>query len=243
LTIMYLMHAHFLFHPTLITFLPYYCRKGEFALDFDAGQTVKHLVESSGVPHTEVGLIQVEAQEKDFDYQVQQGDHVEIFPATAENTLPPPEWRFILDNHVGRLAAYLRMMGFDALYRNDYQDEELAQVAGAEKRILLTRDRHLLMRKMVEYGYCLRSMDSRHQLDEVTRRYRLGQFVHPFQRCLRCNAPLEAVSKEAVIDRLEPLTRRFYDEFHVCPVCSQLYWKGSHYEQMKAIIDHATHLV
>jgi uncharacterized protein with PIN domain len=92
------------------------------------------------------------------------------------------------------------------------------------------------MRKVVQYGYCLRSLDSLAQLREVLARYGLSSKIRPFQRCLRCNGRLEPVSKEAVLDRLEPLTRLYYDEFHRCPDCGQIYWKGSHYERMLATI-------
>ena len=143
---------------------------------------------------------------------------------------------FIADNHLGRLAAYLRMLGFDTLYRNDYQDPELAAVAHQEGRILLTRDRRLLMRREVDYGCCLRSLDSREQLGEVVRRYALAQTARPFRRCLRCNHELEVVDKAAVLERLQPLTRRYFEEFARCPGCDQVYWKGSHYERMLELI-------
>ncbi len=144
--------------------------------------------------------------------------------------------RFIADNHLGRLAAYLRMLGLDTLYRNDYQDEELAQVSAREGRVLLTRDRRLLMRSQVLYGCCLRSALPVEQLGEVVRRYGIDREAHPFERCLRCNHPLQPVSKSAVIDRLQPLTRRYYDEFSICPSCNQVYWRGSHTENMARLI-------
>ena len=130
------------------------------------------------------------------------------------------------------------MLGFDTLYRNDYQDPELAAVAHQEERILLTRDRRLLMRREVDYGCCLRSLDSREQLGEVVRRYALAQSARPFRRCLRCNHELEAVDKAAIIERLQPLTRRYFEEFARCPACDQVYWKGSHYERMLELVQH-----
>jgi uncharacterized protein with PIN domain len=143
----------------------------------------------------------------------------------------------LLDNHLGRLAAYLRMLGFDCLYHNDYSDEELAEILQHEERILLTRDRRLLMRNVVSHGYCPRSLDSLEQLTEVIQRFELAKRIQPFHRCLRCNHPLEPVSKEAVLDRLEPLTRLYFDEFQICPDCKQIYWKGSHYERMERLIE------
>ncbi len=143
---------------------------------------------------------------------------------------------FILDNHLGQLATYLRMLGFDSLYRNDYQDAELAMVSIEEGRVLLTRDRRLLMRKAIRRGYCIHQTDPRQQTAEVLRRFKLFGQVKPFQRCLRCNSPLQVVSKQDIIERLEPLTKIYYDEFHLCPTCNQIYWKGSHYGHMLDLI-------
>ena len=132
------------------------------------------------------------------------------------------------------------MLGFDCLYQNDYTDDDLAEALRREERILLTRDRRLLMRKVVKHGYCPRSLDSREQLAEVIRRFDLTGQIVPFHRCLRCNHLLESVSKEAVLDRLEPLTKLYYEEFQICPSCQQIYWKGSHYERMQTLIEELT---
>lgn len=232
-----MLTAQFCFFPDLSDFLPSERRAGTFPYAFEAGQSVKHLIEAAGVPHTEVGLLQVNGVRVGFDYQVQNDDRVQIYPATSADNPLPGEARFVLDNHLGRLAAYLRMFGFDTVYRNDFDDDELAQIAATEGRILVTRDRRLLMRKAVQYGYCPRSMDSQQQILEVLRRFDLFQRVGPFRRCLRCNGPLERVEKAAVLDQLEPLTRLYYEEFHRCPTCGQIYWKGSHYERMLTLIE------
>jgi uncharacterized protein with PIN domain len=145
--------------------------------------------------------------------------------------------RFILDNHLGRLAAYLRMLGFDALYRNDFQDEELARVCNREERILLTRDKRLLMRNLVRRGYWLRSKIPHRQLEEVVRRFGLAGMTQPFQRCVRCNEPLVHVRKQDILHRLKPLTRQYFDDFRLCPACDQIYWKGSHYQHMCQLIE------
>jgi uncharacterized protein len=145
-----------------------------------------------------------------------------------------------LDNHLGKLATFLRIMGLDAAYRNDYQDDELAEVASREGRILLTRDRGLLMRKVVSQGYCVRALDPRQQAVEIVRRFDLYGHIRPFRRCLRCNSLLHPVDKQAIIERLEPLTRQYYDEFHICPQCDKIYWKGSHYEHMEKFLEGIT---
>jgi uncharacterized protein with PIN domain len=203
-------------------------------VNFRGRQSIKHLAESLGVPHPEIGQVQVSGQERSLDAITEDHDRVEIHPIPNGLHLEP---RFILDGHLGRLAAYLRMLGFDCLYQNNYSDEELAELAQKEGRILLSRDRRLLMRKVISFGYCLRSLDPPEQLSEVIERFDLTKRIAPFHRCLRCNHPLEPVAKEAVLDRLEPLTKLYFDEFQICPACQQIYWKGSHYERMTRLIE------
>ena len=236
--------AEIRFIAELNDFLPRSRRGLPQRVDFDGSPAVKHLIEALGVPHPEVARIQAGGATLPFTYHVQDGEAFEIYPASALAAQDGPVYaldqprvapRFVLDNHLGRLAVYLRMLGFDSLYRNDYQDEELAQVAARETRILLTRDRRLLMRSLVTYVYFLRSQTPAVQAAEVLRRFGLAGQAQPFQRCLLCNGVLQPVSKAQVLDRLEPLTRLYYDEFHLCPDCNQVYWKGSHYEHMQQL--------
>jgi len=226
--------AQFLFLGKLQDFLPKDQRGQTIGVEFRGRQSIKHLAESLGVPHPEIGQVQVNGQEGTLSTITQDGDRIDVHPVPNGCPIEP---RFVLDNHLGRLTAYLRMLGFDCLYHNDYQDEELVETAQQEERILLSRDRRLLMRKAVTHGYCLRSLDSLEQLSEVIRRFDLTSRVTPFHRCLRCNHPLEPVAKEAVLDRLEPLTKLYFDEFQICPACGQIYWKGSHYEKMRHLIE------
>jgi uncharacterized protein with PIN domain len=226
--------AYFSFLGRLNDFLPRLQRQQTLSVEFRGRQSIKHLAESLGVPHPEIGAVHVKGQERTLNKIKQDADRVEVHPIPDGCPVEP---RFVLDNHPGRLAAYLRMLGFDCLYQNDYQDEELAETVQREERILLSRDRRLLMRKVVTYGYCLRSLDSLEQLTEVLQRFQLTKRIRPFHRCLRCNQPLEPVAKEAVLDRLEPLTKRYFDEFQICPACRQIYWKGSHYERMQRLVE------
>jgi uncharacterized protein with PIN domain len=217
----------------------------ELTIPSKGDQSIKHIIESLGIPHTEVGLLIVNEQSAEFDYLLQSGDVVNVYPAgpqldrlsglfiDGKLTLEP---RFILDNHLGKLAAYLRMFGFDAAYRNDFQDDELAKVAVNSNRILLTRDRQLLMRKIIRYGYLIRSLDPEYQMLEIFHRFDLTDQTAPFHRCLRCNSPLKSIDKVEILHRLQPLTKKYFQEFHICPDCQQLYWKGSHYERMKQLI-------
>jgi uncharacterized protein with PIN domain len=231
--------AEFLFLGRLNDLLRRDQRGKAIAVDFRGRQSVKHLAESLGVPHPEIGQVQVNGQVGALSTITQDGDRVELHPIPNGCLVEP---RFVLDNHLGRLAAYLRMLGFDCLYQNDFGDEEMADVVQRQGRILLSRDRRLLMRKAVTHGYCLRSLDSLEQLSEVIQRFDLKGQIRPFHRCLRCNHPLEPVAKELVLDRLEPLTRLYFDEFQICPSCKQIYWKGSHYERMLGLIAQTTEM-
>lgn len=223
--------AHFAFHGRLKDFLPH--RDGEIRVDFRGRQSVKHLAESLGTPHPEIGWIQVNGRDEALGYITQDGDHVEIYPVEDGCPVEP---RFVLDCHLGRLTAHLRMLGFDCTYQNDFDDALMADIVQREGRILLTRDRRLLMRKIIWHGYCLRSLEPLEQVREVVQRFELANKIQPFHRCLRCNHPLEAVDKEVILERLLPLTKQYFDVFHICPACGQIYWKGSHYERMQELI-------
>lgn len=203
-------------------------------LAFSNHQSVKHLIESLGVPHVEVGRVTVNGEPAELRYRPRTGDRILVQPATG----CPTEPRFLLDNHLGRLAAYLRMLGFDSQYDNKFSDEQMAEIVKSDARILLTRDRRLLMRKVVQFGYCPRSLEPLEQLQEVTCRFNLKVFIKPFHRCLRCNGILQPIEKDAVLDRLEPKTRLYYNEFTLCPDCGQIYWKGSHFDRMEKLVAH-----
>jgi uncharacterized protein with PIN domain len=238
--------AYFRFYAELNDFLPENKRFNLFPLEFRNRQTTKHLIESLGVPHPEVDLILVNGEPQDFSYIVQDQDVVSVFPIfesfdiSSENKLrtkPLREPKFVLDGHLGRLAAYMRLLGFDTLYRNDFDDEEIAQIAYEQDRICLTRDRGLLKRNLVKRGYCLRSLDSRQQVREVLHRFDLLSLVKPFLRCAHCNGLLEYVDKDEIIDQLEPKTKRYFNEFKRCAECGQVYWKGSHYDRIVNLMD------
>src|SRR4030042_1353824 len=227
------MKATFTFIDELNYFLPHSRKNTPFSLEFEDHQSLKHLIESLGVPHTEFGQVCVNGQPGNPANRMHEADQVTVYPA---DTPLDGEPYFILDNHLGQLATYLRMLGFDCLYRNDYQDDELSRVSSQEGRILLTRDRRLLMCKVITHGYCVHQTDPRQQVVEVLRRFKLNGRVSPFRRCLRCNTQLEAVSKQDIIDRLEPLTKLYFEEFRICSSCKQIYWKGSHYSHMLEMI-------
>lgn len=226
--------AHFLFHGRLNYFLPRDQKDQRIIVVFQGRQSIKHLVESLGVPHPEIGQIQVNGRDEALESITQDEDQVDIYPVVNGGLIEP---RFLLDCHLGRLTAHLRMLGFDCIYQNDFDDAAMAEIAQREGRILLTRDRRLLMRKIISHGYCLRSLIPLEQVTEVVERFELTKIIQPFHRCLRCNHPLEVVEKDMILERLEPLTKQYFDKFHICPACGQIYWKGSHYERMRTLIE------
>ena len=237
----------FRFYAELNDFLPPEKRQITFSYSCNGPVSVKHLIEALGVPHTEVGLILANGATVDFAYWVRPGDRISVYPhfatldvsslAQLRPPLPHPP-RFLLDIHLGRLAAYMRLLGFDTAYPDDnHNDQDLAQIAHEEKRVLLTRDQGLLKRSIVIHGYCLRTRDSRQQLITVLRRFNLFNQVRPWQRCLKCNGRLQPIEKSLILHRLEPKTIKYFDEFHVCQACGQIYWKGSHYERMQKLVE------
>jgi hypothetical protein len=236
--------AQFRFYAELNDFLPEESRGKELARHFTVSGSVKDFIESFGVPHTEVDLILANGQSVDFSCPVRDGDRVSVYPvfesldiASVSLVRPVPlrVLRFVLDVHLGRLAAYLRMAGFDALYGNKATDEELAGIVAREGRVLLTRDRYLLMRSNVDRGYWIRSTEPRQQLLEVIRRFDLISSLRPFTRCMDCNTRLEEVSRESVLELLPPGIR---DKrvFRQCPGCRRVYWQGSHFERMTSFL-------
>lgn len=234
--------AEFRFYEELNDFLPQAQRKQTMHYRFNGHPGIKDPIEVFGVPHTEVELIIVNGQSVGFDYQLQAGDRVSVYPVfesldissllrLREKPLRNP--RFILDVNLGKLANRMRLLGFDCLYRNDYQDAEVVNIAVNEQRIVLTRDRRLLYIKHISHGYWVRAVDIESQVDEVLRRFDLYSSIQPFTRCLVCNGILAPVAKADILDRLEPKTRLYYEVFHRCTDCLRIYWEGSHMEDMR----------
>ena len=237
--------AYFRFYAELNDLLPQARRGVTFPHEFHGRPSVKDVIESLGVPHTEIDLILADGESVDFSWIVRDGSRVSVYPvfesidiAPLARVRPAPlrEVRLVLDVHLGRLARYLRMLGFDARWRNDERDEEIARVASAEHRIVLTRDAGLLKRRIVTHGYRVREADPRRQLAEVSHRLDLFGSIAPFRRCLCCNALLETVRKEDVAGELPPRVRERHDAFRRCPSCRRVYWAGTHHQHMERLI-------
>jgi len=204
--------------------------------------SIKDIIESLGIPHPEVGGLKAQGREISFAYLPEPGEEIEVLPLpvpvdvrrpTLLRPSPLDAIRFQVDINVGKLAALLRMAGLDTAYEPDLADVALADTAAREGRILLSRDTTLMKRKQVEFGHLVRAQEPGAQLAEVVRLYGLADSLQPFSRCLRCNTPLEPVAKEAILDRLLPLTRKYYDSFQQCTQCDKIYWPGSHRDRME----------
>jgi len=232
------------FHGDLYVFLG--SRAGDAIVERPLGEktSIKDVIESCGVPHPEVDLILVDDETVGFDYTLASDAHVEVFPVAKRDTVRAEKrlqtigiTRFVADGHLGGLTRNLRLLGFDVAYTQNADDRQLLEVMVRENRALLTRDRRLLMHGIVQYGYYPRSQNADEQTIEVVRRFDLSKLVAPFTRCLRCNALLEEVTKAEVIDKLESLTKIYYDQFRRCPDCKQIYWSGSHFAKLQKRIE------
>jgi uncharacterized protein with PIN domain len=150
---------------------------------------------------------------------------------------PITDPRFILDVHLGRLARFLRLLGFDAYWENDLDDYEIIRCSVNDRRIILTRDKGLLANSQAINGYRILSQKPDEQLMEVFIRFDLKGHTQPFSRCMECNGLLDPVNKEEISDFLLPGTREYYSDFKKCSGCGRIYWEGSHYERMRKYID------
>ncbi len=237
----------FRFFGELNDFLDVTERNGKIEYAIDGNPSVKDAMEAIGIPHPEVGLIVVNGNPVDFTHQGKDGEFVEVYPLYGAPShlasrvvpfRPEEEPRFVLDVHLGRLARFLRVAGFDVLYENeDMGDKKIAEISAAEERILLTRDVGLLKRSVVRFGHWLRNRDSREQFKEVVNYYGLKKLFDPFSRCVSCNGSVGLIPKKRVEHRLPEGIRRDKKEIFECENCKQLYWKGTHYRRVKAFLD------
>lgn len=236
------MTATFRFYGELNDFLAPARRQVTFASLCAQAATAKHMIEALGVPHTEVEMVLINGEASPLDRLLADGDRVAVYPRFAALEAPLPlrpatPQRFVADAHLGGLARLLRMAGFDTLYDNNYGDDQIEAVAGADGRLLLTRDRELLKRRGVVHGRYVHALRPALQLVEVVDRLGLAAGAAPFTRCLHCNAPLRDVDKAAVVEQLPASVRESHDAFRTCDACHRVYWKGSHWRRMSALLD------
>lgn len=218
----------------LALFVPAKWRAGEVHLPHDGTSSLGHLVESVGIPLPEVGSLRIDGQQVAPSHRVGHGDMVVVEPVTRPQRLAAWPPRFLLDVHLGKLARRLRLLGVDVEYRSDADDDDLLGWAAAENRILLTKDRALLMRRALPAGAYVRGSRTDAQLADVLDRFTPP--LEPYRRCLNCNGALVEVPKGEVESVLEPGTRRSYDEYAQCDGCGQVYWRGAHFRWLDAVV-------
>ena len=238
--------ASFRFYAELNDYLPPGRQYGTVEKRFFVPASVKNMIESLGIPHTEVDLILVNGESSDFSRLVRNGDRVAVYPVFESIDITPVlrlrpqplrETKFVLDVHLGRLAGYLRLLGFDALYSNRAGDLELVRISAEQSRTLLTRDRGVLKHSAVTHGYWLRETDSLRQTAEVVRRFDLARSLRPLTRCMVCNQPLREVSKAEIRGRVPQGTLEWCDKFRECAACLRVYWYGSHCRRIERWIE------
>lgn len=207
----------------------------EVRVESDTTSTIGHLIEAVGVPLTEVGAIEVAGADTPASTQVPSGSVVELRPIARPQPMPAQTRGFLLDVHLGTLARRMRLLGMDTAYRNDAGDDELVDEANAERRILLTRDRRLLMRRALWCGAHVKGDRPDSQLADVLDRF--APPLAPWTRCTTCNGELATVRKDDVAHLLEPGTRRSYTTFAQCRACAKVYWRGAHSPTLESIVD------
>lgn len=238
------------FYEELNDFLLQERRKRDISFSYPGKRSVKDLIESLGVPHVEVDLILINGESVAFDYNVCDGDRISVYPVferldiesiTRLRDLPLRDIRFVLDVHLRKLARRLRLLGFDVDYQEGRDDDELADISEQTGRLLMSRDRQLLMRRKVTRGMAIRNTNPDKQVLEVLERLDLWKQCKPFSRCMECNSAVKRVlpgSEEYVrlLNAVPDGVREWCSEYRRCSGCGKIYWEGSHYDKLKKIV-------
>ncbi|MER8222443.1 Mut7-C RNAse domain-containing protein [Streptomyces sp. NPDC094143] len=232
---------HVEFAPELHVFVPRARRDGAVRAATDGVSSLGHVIESLGVPLTEVGALVVDGREVPGSHVPVAGEAVTVRTVARPQRVPGAPLRFLLDVHLGTLARRLRLLGVDTAYEStDIGDPALAARSAAEQRVMLSRDRGLLRRRELWAGAFVYSTRPEEQLRDVLDRFRPE--LRPWTRCTACNGPLREATKDEVADQLKHGTHATYDVFAQCGACGRAYWRGAHHEQLEAIVREAVAL-
>lgn len=232
-------------YDELNEFLPLDKRQQSFPVSSRDRRAVKDLIESQGVPHTEIAAIRVNGEWVQLTYRIDDGDRIGVYPcvnrlglATGHGLRRPPEGlaAFVADVNLGKLSRNLRLLGLDCVYDNQFDDREVIRIGVAENRIILTRDRGLLQHKTVIHGIYIHASNPILQTREVLRRIDLGKHIRPCSRCVRCNGLIIVAPKDSVRGFVPRETFQNIDEFYRCVQCGKLYWRGAHWHCLQEII-------
>ena len=240
--------AIFRFYAELNDFLPSGKRQRAFDYTFRGNPGIKDAIEANGVPHAEIDLVVVNGDSVGFDYQLQNGDAVSVYPVFEALDISPivhlrprplRKTCFVLDVHLGKLTRALRLLGFDCAYDREATDAGIIEQSGAEGRIILTRNRKLLMSNAVTHGCWVRGTDPREQLTEVVERFDLRGQVRSFTRCTVCNGAIGPVDPDEARSEAPEKVREWCTEYFRCADCGKLYWKGTHFDRLSDFVDWA----
>ena len=233
--------AEFRFYEELNDFLPEEQRKVSFRHSFHGTPSVKDTVQAIGVPHTAIDLILVDGHSVDFAHRLRGGERIAVYPVFERLDISPlirlrpkplRDTRFILDVHLGKLARYLRMLGFDAKYDREWDDNTIIDQSLEQKRIILTRDIGLLKHSRVTHGYWLRHHQPLEQLQELLSSLDLSRQLRPFTRCMDCNGQIQQVPRSKISTLVDAEIFKRFEAFWRCRDCRKIYWQGSHYHRM-----------
>jgi uncharacterized protein with PIN domain/sulfur carrier protein ThiS len=234
------------FNGNLIELLPLKKRNQHLSVQWEGKRSVKDLIQSLEIPHTEIGKIQVNKKEVESSFILRGGEQVEVFPSpipqpfTADAGKAP---RFICDVHLRKLARRLRLLGFETWFDPRWEDEELADISQKEHLILLSRDRGLLKRNNVEQGLLIRNTDPGEQVKEVLRRLGIAAFINPFTRCLLCGHSLVRLAMEDELfqkkfkSQVPVNVLQWCSDYTYCPACQKIFWRGTHYKKLSHLIE------
>ena len=225
--------------PELGFFLKPRHRRSPVLVECDGVSSLGHVVESVGVPLTEVGSLTVNGELAGPGYRPSGGDRIQVQAILRPQ--PISQARFVLDVHLGTVARWLRLVGVDAAYASGADDEALIEQANAQRRVLLTQDRGLLCRRALWLGAYVRGSHPADQFKDVLDRF--APPLAPWTRCTACNGLLAPVRKSDVDAQLLPGTRRTYRAFSRCQECGRAYWRGAHSERLEAIVESAARIV
>lgn len=236
-----MLHIHLRFYEELNAFIPQDLRKKRFTHTLKVQTSVKDLIESFNIPHTQVNMILVNSEQAEFGHLINDHDDVSVFPYfhrfdvtnLTKITHPEPQTiRFVVDNHLKNLARDLRMLGLDTIYNESNATSKLIALANSQDRILLTKNRNVLKYNILNYGYYVYAKQKDDQLEEVIMQFKLTDKIRFLSRCLECNTKIKSIEKEKVCDRLPIKVREKHSTFTYCPNCDRIFWKGTHYEMM-----------